>query len=54
VAAYDANYTSNRGIPTITLGAGQFAAHSTNEFVDIPNFNNGCQLLLSMVTDPMA
>ena len=41
----DANYLNARGIPTVTLGAGQHNPHTVDEYVDIPEYLGGCRLL---------
>ncbi len=48
--ALDANYLNQKGVPTVTLGAGQHAAHTTDEFVDISEFLGGCALLTSIAS----
>lgn len=44
----DANYLNHRGVPTITLGAGQHAPHTVNEYVDVEEYLDGCRLLLRL------
>jgi tripeptide aminopeptidase len=46
----DANYLNAKGVPTVTLGAGQHSAHTVDEYVDIREFVNGCKLLLAIAT----
>ncbi len=41
----DANYLNQRGLPTVTLGAGQHSAHTIDEYIEIPEYVRGCQLL---------
>jgi len=45
----DANYLNAKGIPTVTLGAGQHNIHTVDEYVDIPEFLSGCKLALEIV-----
>jgi len=44
----DANYINEKGIPTVTLGAGQHGAHTVEEYVDIREYLEGCRLLLAI------
>jgi len=44
----DANWMVRHGIPTATIGAGQNQIHTVEEWVDINEFERGCQALLSM------
>ena len=46
----DANYLTNRGIPTVTLGAGQSGAHTTGETLTVSHFEQGCRLALRLAT----
>jgi tripeptide aminopeptidase len=46
----DANYLNERGVPTVTLGAGQHAPHTVDEYVDVREFLNGCRLLVAIAT----
>ena len=48
----DANPLNDMGIPTITLGAGQHGAHSLKEYVDLPEYFDGCRLGLALATRP--
>ncbi len=52
----DANPLNDAGVPTITLGAGQHNPHSTDEHVNIPEFLDGCRLVLQLAVaeDPSA
>ena len=45
----DANYLNARGIPTVTLGAGQHNPHTVDEYVDLSEFYDGCQLLTEIM-----
>ena len=49
----DANYMYEKGVPTVTLGAGQHSPHTVNEYVDIRNYLGGCDLLLAAATQDM-
>jgi len=44
----DANWMFKHGIPTVTLGAGQNNIHTVEEFVDVPEFLNGCRVALAL------
>jgi tripeptide aminopeptidase len=46
----DANWLVRHGVPTVTLGAGQNAIHTLDEFVDIREFLAGCRLALALAT----
>ncbi|MEM9406985.1 MAG: M20/M25/M40 family metallo-hydrolase [Acidobacteriota bacterium] len=46
----DANYINAKGIPTVTLGAGQHHPHTVDEYVDIPEYLGGCRLLTRLAT----
>ena len=46
----DANWMVRHGIPTITIGAGQNAIHTIEEWVDLTEFERGCRAVLSMAT----
>jgi tripeptide aminopeptidase len=46
----DANWLVRHGIPTITFGAGQNNIHTTEEFVDLSEFEAGCRLALALAT----
>lgn len=46
----DANYMNAKGVPTVTLGAGQHSAHTVDEYVDLREFWNGCRLLVAIAT----
>ena len=47
----DANALNAKGLPTITLGAGQHNAHTVKEYVDIHEFLVGCKMALSLASD---
>ena len=40
----DANWLVAHGIPTITLGAGQYQVHTTREWVSLKEFRKACEL----------
>ena len=44
----DANYINAKGIPTVTLGAGQHHPHTVDEYVDIPEYLGGCRLMTQL------
>ena len=44
----DANFFNARGIPTVTLGAGQHGAHTVDEYVDLEEYLGGCRLAVEM------
>ena len=46
----DANWMVRHGIPTITFGAGQHNPHTTEEYVDLEEFRDGCRLALALAT----
>ncbi len=46
----DANPLNAKGIPTVTLGAGQHGAHSTDEYADVAEYLDGCRLALALAT----
>ena len=46
----DANFMNARGLPTVTLGAGQHGPHTIEEYVDLREYLTGCQLLLALAT----
>jgi tripeptide aminopeptidase len=37
-------------VPTVTLGAGQNAIHTVDEWVDLKEFVAGCRLAIALVT----
>ena len=41
----DANYLNSKGVPTVSLGAGQHNPHTVDEYVDIEEYLDGCRLL---------
>jgi tripeptide aminopeptidase len=44
----DANWIVKHGIPTVTLGAGQNEIHTVNEWVDVPEFLEGCRMAVAL------
>ena len=46
----DANNLSAKGIPTVTLGAGQHRPHTVDEYVEIDEYLTGAQLLVHLAT----
>jgi tripeptide aminopeptidase len=46
----DANWLVRKGVPTVTFGAGQHNIHTTDEYVDLPQFYQGCAMALALAT----
>jgi tripeptide aminopeptidase len=46
----DANWFATHGLPTVTIGAGQYEIHTVNEYVDLPAFANGYRLAVALAT----
>ena len=46
----DANYLNAKGVPTITVGAGQHNPHTLDEYVNIDEYLDGCRFVLELVT----
>jgi tripeptide aminopeptidase len=46
----DANWLVNHRVPTVTIGAGQYEIHTINEYVDLPEFAQGCRLAIALAT----
>lgn len=46
----DANPLVEKGIPTVTFGAGQHGAHSVDEYVDLREYMLGCRMALALMT----
>ena len=44
----DANYLNAKGIPTVTLGAGQHHPHTVDEYADIKEYYTGCELAVQI------
>lgn len=50
----DANWMVRHGIPTVTFGAGQHNIHTTEEYVEIEEFYEGCLMALALATGHVA
>jgi len=46
----DANWLDKHGVPTVTIGAGQYEIHTVKEYVDVPEFLQGCRLAVLLAT----
>jgi tripeptide aminopeptidase len=46
----DANWMVRHGIPTVTFGAGQNEAHTTDEWIDLTEFEAACGLACQIAT----
>jgi tripeptide aminopeptidase len=46
----DANWLVKHGLPTVTIGAGQYEVHTVKEYVHLPEFAAGCRLALAVAT----
>lgn len=46
----DANWLDQHGVPTVTIGAGQYEIHTIKEYVDLPEFAQGCRLAVALAT----
>jgi len=46
----DANWFVKHGVPTVTIGAGQYEIHTIKEYVDLPEFAKGCRLAVAIAT----
>src|SRR6516225_4560677 len=46
----DANWSVKHGLPTVTIGAGQYDVHTVKEYVHLPEFANGCRLAVALAT----
>jgi tripeptide aminopeptidase len=46
----DANGFDKHGVPTVTIGAGQYEIHTVNEYGDLPELANGCRLAVALAT----
>lgn len=46
----DANWLVKHGVPTVTIGAGQYEIHTVKEYVDLPEFAQGCRLAVALAT----
>lgn len=46
----DANWFVKHGVPTVTIGAGQYEIHTVHEFVELSEFADGCRLAIALAT----
>jgi tripeptide aminopeptidase len=46
----DANWLVKHGVPTVTIGAGQYEIHTVKEYVDVPEYLQGCRLAVALAT----
>ncbi len=46
----DANWLDKHGVPTVTIGAGQYEIHTVKEYVHLPEFAQGCRLAVELAT----
>jgi tripeptide aminopeptidase len=46
----DANWLDKHAIPTVTIGAGQYDIHTIKEYVDLPEYAQGCRLAVVLAT----
>ncbi|MBL8887348.1 MAG: M20/M25/M40 family metallo-hydrolase [Phycisphaerales bacterium] len=46
----DANWFAKYGLPTVTIGAGQYDIHTVKEYVYLPEFFDGCRLAVALAT----
>ncbi len=46
----DANWLDKHGIPTVTIGAGQYEIHTIKEYVHLPEYAQGCRLAIELAT----
>jgi tripeptide aminopeptidase len=46
----DANWFVKHGLPTVTIGAGQYEIHTIKEYVNLPEFFDGCRLAVALAT----
>jgi tripeptide aminopeptidase len=46
----DANWLDKHGVPTVTIGAGQYEIHTIKEYVHLPEFAQGCRLAVELAT----
>jgi tripeptide aminopeptidase len=46
----DANWFVKHGLPTVTIGAGQYEIHTVKEYVHLPEFAQGCRLAVALAT----
>jgi tripeptide aminopeptidase len=46
----DANWLTANGVPTVTLGCGQHAIHTVDEYIEIDEFAAACRVALRLAT----
>jgi tripeptide aminopeptidase len=46
----DVNWFDKHGVPMVTIGSGQYEIHMVIEYVDLPEFANGCRLAVALAT----
>jgi tripeptide aminopeptidase len=46
----DANWLVKHGLPTVTIGSGQYEIHTVKEYVDVAEFADGCRLAVALAT----
>ena len=46
----DANWLDKHGVPTVTIGAGQYDIHTIKEYVHLPEYILGCRLAIELAT----
>src|SRR5437588_531828 len=46
----DANWMVRHGIPTVTFGAGQNEVHTIDEWIDLTEYERGCELAVRLAT----
>jgi len=46
----DANWLVRHGAQTVTIGAGQYEIHTIKEYIDLPEFAQGCRLAVALAT----
>jgi tripeptide aminopeptidase len=46
----DANFFDQHGVPTVTIGAGQYDIHTVNEYVKVAEYVEGCRLAVALAT----
>jgi tripeptide aminopeptidase len=46
----DASYLNAKGVPTVTLGAGQHKPHTVDEYVEVREYLDACRYVLALAT----
>jgi tripeptide aminopeptidase len=46
----DANWLDKHGIPTVTIATGQAEIHTIKEYVNLPEFADGCRIAVHLAT----